>query len=320
VARALDVDFVGPLIFTAMISNAAGLLTLVGDPATYLVASSVGFTFVGYLQKVSLGGLISVLLVIPLMAWSLKDIWRVRRVLPTDLALPPLRHPMLGASSIAVLILMLLLFVFGEDLPVPLLPPLTALIVASIALLLVQVAKIDSIENMVRDVDWRTLLVIFLLISMVASIEKTGLLAAGGRALYDLFGHNLVAVIITTVISVGVLSSVFANLPIVAGMLLTIKGYFVTAQVVPELAMGPTFDDWPTQTLPVFIAMMFAGTLGGNATTIGASANMVAVGICARNDRRVKFGEFLRYGLPLTVVQLLFGGLYALGMLFLQRA
>ena len=45
VARALEVDFVGPMIVTAIISNSAGLLTLVGDPATFLVGSSIGMTF-----------------------------------------------------------------------------------------------------------------------------------------------------------------------------------------------------------------------------------------------------------------------------------
>jgi len=56
VARALKVDFVGPMVLTAVISNSAGLLTLVGDPATFLVGSSIGMTFGKYLRQVSLGG------------------------------------------------------------------------------------------------------------------------------------------------------------------------------------------------------------------------------------------------------------------------
>ena len=65
VAGALKVDFVGPMVLTAVISNSAGLLTLVGDPATFLVGSAIGMTFNQYLQKVSLGGLIAVLVLIP---------------------------------------------------------------------------------------------------------------------------------------------------------------------------------------------------------------------------------------------------------------
>ena len=57
VAQALEVDFVGPLMLMAIVSNSAGLLTLVGDPATFLVGSSIGMSFGEYLRRVSLGGL-----------------------------------------------------------------------------------------------------------------------------------------------------------------------------------------------------------------------------------------------------------------------
>jgi len=56
--------------------------------------------------------------------------------------------------------------------------------------------------------------------------------------------------------------------------------------------------------------MMFGGTLGGNATLIGASANVVAVGICVAHGKRVTFMQFLRIGLPIAVAQLLVGALY----------
>jgi Na+/H+ antiporter NhaD/arsenite permease-like protein len=52
VALALEVDFVGPLVFAAIVSNSAGLLTLVGDPATFLVGSSIGMSFSQYLQSI----------------------------------------------------------------------------------------------------------------------------------------------------------------------------------------------------------------------------------------------------------------------------
>jgi Na+/H+ antiporter NhaD/arsenite permease-like protein len=71
IMKELDVDFVGPMLVTAIISNSAGLLTLIGDPATFLVGSSIGLTFGQYLQKVSLGGLLNILvLVSPSCRWS----------------------------------------------------------------------------------------------------------------------------------------------------------------------------------------------------------------------------------------------------------
>jgi len=71
--------------------------------------------------------------------------------------------------------------------------------------------------------------------------------------------------------------------------------------------------------VPVFVAMMFGATLGGNATLIGASANIVTAGICAQNGRRVTFGQWLRYGVPLTVGQLTLAAVYVLALLRLAR-
>ena len=85
VAVALKIDFVGPMVLTAIISNSAGMLTLVGDPATFLVGSTIGMTFSQYLQKVSLGGLLCLLVIIPLMPRLMKDVWQVQCTLPDNL-------------------------------------------------------------------------------------------------------------------------------------------------------------------------------------------------------------------------------------------
>lgn len=61
---------------------------------------------------------------------------------------------------------------------------------------------------------------------------------------------------------------------------------------------------------------MFAGTLGGKATLIGASANIVSTGICATHGRRVSFVTFMRYGLPLTAAQMLMSAAYVAGLFY----
>jgi Na+/H+ antiporter NhaD/arsenite permease-like protein len=77
VATALKIDFVPLLILTAIVSNASGLLTLVGDPATFIIGSAIYLSFVGYLARASLGGLLSILVILPLLPWLFGDIWRV---------------------------------------------------------------------------------------------------------------------------------------------------------------------------------------------------------------------------------------------------
>lgn len=317
VARALEVDFVPPVILTAIISNSAGLLTLVGDPATFLVGSSIGMSFGEYLHRVSLGGLIAVLLPIPILPWLLKDVWRTQRPLPAELPLPRLERPAFCLLALLVLVVMILLFLFGEKMPVPIVPPSVAIVAASLALLVVYGLKVEPVERVLNDVDWKTLIFLTCMFLMVEAFTKTGILQGLSRHMYIWFGDNLLVVAIIVLAGVGMTSSLLANIPVVAAMLLLVKGYLVSAQLVPELALGAAFTDWPAFTLPLFVAMMFGGTLGGNATLIGASANVVSAGICAAHGKPVSFATFARYGVPVTAVQLLLSAVYVLALTWL---
>lgn len=103
------------------------MLTLVGDPAMFLVGSSIGMNFVQYLQKVSFGGLLSVLVLVPLLPWVMREVWQVKRTLPADLPLKPLERPFFCAMELLVLMLMILLFLYGDSLPFQLVHPSVAI-------------------------------------------------------------------------------------------------------------------------------------------------------------------------------------------------
>ncbi len=314
VARALGVDFVGPMILTAIVSNSAGMLTLVGDPATFLVGSTVGMSFGQYLREVSLGGLLAVLAVVPLLPWLMPQVWKARVALPPAHRPPSLRHKAFVALALLALVIMVLLFLFGELLPTRIVPPEVAIIGATLALLVIYGARVEPVDAVLRDVDWKTLLFLGAIFVLVQGFTKTGLLQGFSLQLYHWFGAELTLVALLLLAGIGVLSSLLANIPVVAASLIMTKGYLVAAEVVPEIAMAADFTDWPAATLPVFIAMMFGATLGGNATLIGASANIVSVGICATQGQRVTFLRFMRYGVPITMVQLALGALYVRGM------
>jgi len=125
-AIALEVDFMGPMIVAAIISNSAGMLTLVGDPATFLVGSAIHLSFVQYLGWGSLCGLLALLVLVPLIRWLMKDTWKVRKALPSDLRARPLERPWFCLLSVMILVLMMALFLFGEQLPNPIAPPAVA--------------------------------------------------------------------------------------------------------------------------------------------------------------------------------------------------
>jgi len=319
VAKELKLDFVGPMILTAIVSNSAGMLTLVGDPATFLVGSSIGMTFGHYLQKVSLGGLLAVFMVIPLLPVLMRPIWRARCTLPTEKVNAPIEHPWFVALALSVLGLMVGLFFIGERLPTPIVPPAVAIIGATLALLVIYALLIEPVDNVIRDVDWKTLIFLSAIFCLVEAFSKTGLLQGMAITFYNWFGTNFILVALALLGGIGAMSCVLANIPVVAASLVMTKGYFVVAEAVPEAALAAGFTDWPAATLPVFVAMMFGGTLGGNATLIGASANIVSVGICEKHDQHVSFGRFVRYGLPITLAQLVLSAIYVMGLTWLSQ-
>ena len=319
VAIALEVDFVAPMVLTAIVSNSAGLLTLVGDPATFLVGSSIGMSFDQYLRKVSLGGLLSLLVLIPLLPLLMPDLWRMQRTLPPREADKPFHRPWFAILALTVLGIMVGLFLFGEDLPTHVGPPAVSIIGASLALLVIHSVKFEPVDNVLRDIDWKTLVFLTCIFFLVEAITKTGLLQGFSLKLYEWFGNDFTLAALALIAGIGFLSSLLANIPVVAASIVMVKGYLVAVEAVPEAAFGAHFTDWPTATIPVFIAMMFGATLGGNATLIGASANIVSIGICARNGKPVTFAGWLRYGLPFTTCQLLVSALYLLALFHFYR-
>jgi Na+/H+ antiporter NhaD/arsenite permease-like protein len=319
VARALKVDFVAPLILTAIVSNAAGMLTLVGDPATFLIGSSIGMSFLAYLQRVSLAGLLAVLVIVPLLPWLMRSIWQAQSPLPPKTALPRIERPGFVWLSLGILVLMVVLFLVGEYLPTHIVPPAVAIIAASLALLVVYQIRIEPVDAVFSAVDWKTLVFLGAIFCLVQGFTKTGLLQGMSLQLYEWFGAELTLVALLLLAGIGVLSSLLANIPVVAASLVMTKGYLVAAEAVPEIALATSFTDWPAATLPVFIAMMFGATLGGSATLIGASANIVTAGICAAEGERLTFARFLRYGLPITLAQLAVGAVYVVALFWLSH-
>jgi len=310
VCEELDADFTGPLILTAIISNAAGLLTLVGDPATFLVGQAAGLSFLRYLQKISAGGLLSILIVIPLMPWLFRPLWKTRRDLSPGLRPKPVARPGFCLLSLGALAVMVLLFLVGEFLPVAIIAPSAAIIGASLALLALHISRYEPTEAVFRDIDWRTLIFIFCMMCFVEEITKTGLMSGLSRALYAALGDHILEAALVLLASIGLLSGFLANIPVVAAAILLAKGYLVMAKVVPELALGFGYADWPPASLPIFAGMMFGGTLGGNATLIGSSATLVAAGISASYGKPVPFVSFMRYGIPIAGCQLAVSALY----------
>lgn len=213
-------------------------------------------------------------------------------------------------ACLAVLAGMIVLFVTGESLANPIAPPAVAIVGSTLVLLIAYWTKLDDVGGILRDVDWESLLFFIFIFVMVGALEKTGVIAALGSAMGSLFGRNVAIASLLLLFSIGILSSVIPNIALVVAMVPLVKQFAVGAGLASEAAVEAGFGHMPDTVASLFFAMCFGATLGGNATLLGASSNIVASGICARAGRPLSFMEFLRYGVPVTAVQLVISAAY----------
>lgn len=310
-AQEIGVDFVPLLILMVLVANSAGLLTLVGDPATFIVGDAVNISFMDYLIRLSLGGVIAVAMVLVMVPFLFPKTWRKKLENLNQLPHPQINHPRILITGGFIVAFVLVFFVVGESLPIPISPAAVALMGAALALLLAHHSKIDTVNNILRDVDWSTLLFFMCIFVIIGGLEKTGVLSGISGILAAILGRNIALGSILLLFLVGLLSSVVPNIPLVVAMVPLLKQYLVNVGFVGPEVLDPTFEgQFPPEVLPLFYAMMFGATLGGNGTLVGASSNIVAAGISELHGRRISFKTFLRYGIPVMLVQLVTAALY----------
>jgi Na+/H+ antiporter NhaD/arsenite permease-like protein len=311
IAQDIGVDFVPLLILMVFVANSAGLLTLVGDPATFIVGDSVNITFTDYLQRLSLGGVIAVLTVTAMLPILFRKIWQTKFENLEQLPHPKINHSRVLAVGGLIVLFVLVFFVIGESFPVPIAPAAVALLGAALALLLAHQSKIDTVHNILRDVDWSTLLFFMSIFVLIGGLEKTGVVSSLSGLLATILGQNIALGSILLIFVVGILSSVVPNIPLVVAMVPLLKEYLVNVGFVGQEVLSHNFDgQFPPEVLPLFYAMMFGATLGGNGTLVGASSNIVAAGISEQHGKVISFKTFLQYGIPVMGMQLLTSAIY----------
>lgn len=310
-AQEVGVDFVPLLILMVFVANSAGLLTLVGDPATFIVGDAINISFTDYLLRLSLGGVIAIVTVVAVLPFLFRKTWYKKLDDLNQLPHPQINHPHVLRVGFVIITLVLVFFVIGESLPIPISPAGVALLGAGLALLLSHQSKIDTVNNILRDVDWSTLLFFMSIFVLIGGLEKTGVVNNISGVLATILGRNIALGSLFLLFFVGLLSSVVPNIPLVVAMVPLLKQYLVNVGLVGSEVLSSDFQgQFPPEVLPLFYAMMFGATLGGNGTLVGASSNIVAAGISELHGRRISFKTFLHYGLPVMILQLITASLY----------
>ncbi|MBD2109929.1 SLC13 family permease [Nodosilinea sp. FACHB-13] len=305
-AAELNINFVPLLILMVFVANSAGLLTLVGDPATFIVGDAINMSFLEYLTKLSLGGVVAIATIVFMLPILFPNTWNKKLDDLDHLPHPVINHPRMLALGGLIVALVLGLFVVGESLPVPVSPPAIALLGAALCLLLTHHSGIDTVHNILRDVDWSTLIFFMSVFVLIGGLQETGVISSASGLLGIVIGKNIALGSMLLLFVTGILSSLIPNIPLVVAMVPLLKEYLVNVNLAGPELLSPDFaGQISPEILPLFAAMMFGATLGGNGTLVGASSNIVAAGIAEQHGKPISFRQFLNYGLPIMALQLI---------------
>ncbi|WP_155056851.1 ArsB/NhaD family transporter [Streptomyces blattellae] len=274
------------LIAEVFASNIGGTATLVGDPPNIIIASRAGLTFNDFLIHLAPLSAVLILLLLLLCRWLFRrsfvyDEDRAAEIMELE-EREAIRDPRLLIQGLVVLALVVAGFVLHPVLHYE--PSVVALLGAG---LLIAVSAVET-GDVLAEVEWPTLAFFAGLFVMIGGLIDTGVVDEVSRALADVIGTNELAGSMTMLSASAVLSGVVDNIPYVATMAP------ITADLVQNMGGGSDHVMW--------WALALGADLGGNATAIGASANVVVLGIAERNRQPISFWQFTKYGLVVTAV------------------
>lgn len=287
IALTLNTKPLALLMPVVMASNVAGVSTLVGTPTNILIGSYAGIGFNGFLKNQTPGALMALagLIIYSLFLYRKQLFGETKS---SEALVNKLREsaritqPENLQKSGWVGLGMLILFVFGES--IHLVPAVTAIIGASVLLVWIR----PNVEEMIRAVDWTTLVFFITLFIVVGAVQEVGLISFIATGIANVIGDNLIlAMILITWLS-ALLSVFIANIPFTAAML-PVVGYLTAT--IPEASSGV-----------LFYCLSVGAAMGGNGSLIGASANMVTAGISERAGYPISYGYFIKRGLPAIFV------------------
>jgi len=287
-ARLLKFDPVPVIVAEIFAANTGGAATMSGDPPNIIIGTAFGYTFTDFAVNtgpIAWAGMIVALgyfyFIFRKSLVQKSDPAEMMKVCPAPgTAISNLR---LFKVEIAIFILVVVLIVTHAE------TGLSMALIGVIAAVLTLLAAGRGALHVIKGVDWRTLLFFLGLFICVGGLEETGVLEMMARYIGEVSGGNVSIAIPFIVWISAFASAIVDNIPFAATMVPVISRLSVTYGM----------------SLPTLAWSLAMGTdIGGNATPIGASANVVGTAIAEKEGYHIGWGRFLKYALPPTIIVL----------------
>ena len=295
VARQLKTNPIPLIIAIAVSSNLQGAATLVGDTTSILLAGYMNMSFNDFFWFQGRPGIawaveIGAMLTLPVLLWLFrKEKGKVTAEVKTKVT-----DHVPTVLMVGTVVLLIVASQFENK------PELTnGIICCALALIGIVYEMIRQhsgkvIDSVLKAIDYKTLLLLAGLFMVIEGITQAGVIDAIA-ALFVRVGGGSKLLTYIMIVGVSVLLSAFIdNIPYVATMLPVVSGIASLLGIEPYLfAFG----------------LLIGATLGGNITPVGASANIAGIGILQKEGYKVATKDFLRIGIPFTLIAAISGAL-----------
>jgi Na+/H+ antiporter NhaD/arsenite permease-like protein len=281
IAATLKINPIALLIPEVFASNVGGTATLIGDPPNILIGSYANLSFGQFVINLAVICLICMIITaIYYIFWYRRDYLRaeVQNVQATLAYLKAeyrITDRKLLALCLGFLGLTIFLFIIHGLLHME--PSVAALMGA---MLLLVFSRVDIVEMLEHEVEWPTLVFFMALFMVIAGAEETGLIQFIAEWVRQASGGSLTVAIIMVLWVSAIASAFIDNIPFTATMLPIVA--FLN-QTIPGADSGVLW--W---------SLALGACLGGNGTMIGASANVVTVGLAERAGYQISFLSYLK--------------------------
>jgi Na+/H+ antiporter NhaD/arsenite permease-like protein len=285
-ARLLKFDPVPVIIAEIFAANVGGSATLSGDPPNIIVGTAFGYTFTDFITNTGViawaGMLLSIIYFYFVFRKLLKQELNPDEVMKAcPLPASAIANPRLFKLALAVFIFIAVLLITHAY---------TGLSVAAISIIGAILSLLFAGKKsgaIAKKIDWRTLLFFAGLFICVGGLEVSGVLERVARLIGDI-SHGNASIALAFILWLSAFLSAFVdNIPFAAAMV----------PVIADLSRAGGVS------LPAMAWTLSLGTdIGGNATPIGASANVVGISISEKEGYPIGWGRFIKYAVPPTVL------------------
>ncbi|MCB2182570.1 MAG: ArsB/NhaD family transporter [Desulfobulbaceae bacterium] len=305
IADALDIDPIPFLIVEALASNIGGTATLIGDPPNIMIASKAKLDFMDFI--INLAPVVIVIMVVFLGV--IKIIFgrklkttpeRQQHVLNMD-EKAAINDPVMLKKSLFVLAIVLVGFMLHGPLHYE--PATIALFGAGLLLLL---SGTEEPHHVLADIEWPTIFFFIGLFIIVGGVVKVGLIKWMSMKMLAITQGNMLGTSMLLLWFSAIASAIVDNIPYVATMnplLIDMAGQIWPHESGLALLQHP-------ELMPLWWSLALGACLGGNGSPIGASANVIVVGMAEKAGRKISFMKFVAYGAPIMLLTVFISMIY----------